>query len=38
VAVARLRDVVGAEFEVLGPPEFREHLRARVDRFGRAVG
>jgi hypothetical protein len=27
-----------AEFEVLAPPEFLEHLRARAERFGRAVG
>jgi predicted DNA-binding transcriptional regulator YafY len=26
-----------AEFEVLAPPEFIEHLRARAERFGRAV-
>jgi predicted DNA-binding transcriptional regulator YafY len=30
--------IIGAEFDVVGPPELTDHLRERIDRFGRAVG
>jgi predicted DNA-binding transcriptional regulator YafY len=30
--------VIGAEFEVVGPPELTDHLHERIDRFTRAIG
>ena len=29
---------VGAEFEVVSPPEVIDHARDWIDRFGRAIG